>query len=183
MEYLQGRAVTDAIENPNIQNAYADALNNLQMKFKEQLAVDSEPNVVDGVGAEIGHVIRTTIGGRNGQSKQNVSYVSKHVVGTGSFTVVFQDASAISSAQLADSNEGPEPKYKLNLNKESYWWYLDLRRYGSAIMVSPKNGKQVSVVDYSNNSNVDFTYADVQTKQIPPKSSLLAIVPLRTVSL
>lgn len=31
---------------------------------------DSEPDVVDGVGAETGHVIRTTIGGRNGQSKQ-----------------------------------------------------------------------------------------------------------------
>ena len=31
---------------------------------------DSEPDVVDGAGAETGHVIRTTIGGRNGQSKQ-----------------------------------------------------------------------------------------------------------------
>ncbi|XP_021285854.1 shaggy-related protein kinase kappa isoform X1 [Herrania umbratica] len=51
---------------------------------------DSEPDVVDGVGAETGHVIRTTIGGRNGQSKQNVSYIAEHVVGTGSFGVVFQ---------------------------------------------------------------------------------------------
>lgn len=31
---------------------------------------DSEPDVIDGVGAEAGHVIRTTIGGRNGQSRQ-----------------------------------------------------------------------------------------------------------------
>lgn len=31
---------------------------------------DSEPDIVDGVGAETGHVIRTTIGGRNGQTKQ-----------------------------------------------------------------------------------------------------------------
>ena len=31
---------------------------------------DSEPEIVHGVGAEAGHVIRTTIGGRNGQSKQ-----------------------------------------------------------------------------------------------------------------
>jgi len=31
---------------------------------------DSEPDVIDGVGAETGHVIRTSIGGRNGQSKQ-----------------------------------------------------------------------------------------------------------------
>lgn len=31
---------------------------------------DSEPDIVDGVGAETGQVIRTSIGGRNGQSKQ-----------------------------------------------------------------------------------------------------------------
>lgn len=31
---------------------------------------DSEPEIVHGVGTEAGHVIRTTIGGRNGQSKQ-----------------------------------------------------------------------------------------------------------------
>ena len=38
-----------------------EAINQLQ---------DSEPDIIDGVGAEAGHVIRTTIGGRNGQSKQ-----------------------------------------------------------------------------------------------------------------
>lgn len=31
---------------------------------------DSEPDIIDGVGAETGHVIRTTTGGRNGQPKQ-----------------------------------------------------------------------------------------------------------------
>lgn len=31
---------------------------------------ESEPDIIDGVGAETGHVIRTSIGGRNGQSKQ-----------------------------------------------------------------------------------------------------------------
>ena len=31
---------------------------------------DSEPDIIDGVGAETGHVIRTTIGGRSGQAKQ-----------------------------------------------------------------------------------------------------------------
>ncbi|EEF35933.1 conserved hypothetical protein [Ricinus communis] len=51
---------------------------------------DSEPDVIDGVGAEAGHVIRTTIGGRNGQSRQTISYIAEHVVGTGSFGVVFQ---------------------------------------------------------------------------------------------
>ncbi|KAL6514706.1 transcriptional activator [Orobanche gracilis] len=51
---------------------------------------DNEPDIIDDVGAETGHVIRTTIGGRNGQSKQVVSYIAEHVVGTGSFGVVFQ---------------------------------------------------------------------------------------------
>ncbi|XP_068647098.1 shaggy-related protein kinase kappa [Aristolochia californica] len=51
---------------------------------------DSEPDIVDGMGAEAGHVIATTIGGRNGQIKQSVSYIAEHVVGTGSFGVVFQ---------------------------------------------------------------------------------------------
>ncbi|XLU52484.1 hypothetical protein S245_011615, partial [Arachis hypogaea] len=51
---------------------------------------DSEPDIIDGVGAETGHVIRTSIGGRNGQSRQNISYIAEHVVGTGSFGVVFQ---------------------------------------------------------------------------------------------
>lgn len=31
---------------------------------------DSEPDVIDGVGVETGHVIKTTIGGRNGQPRQ-----------------------------------------------------------------------------------------------------------------
>ncbi|RZC62634.1 hypothetical protein C5167_024410 [Papaver somniferum] len=51
---------------------------------------DSEPEVIDSVGAEAGHVIATTVGGRNGQSRQNISYIAEHVVGTGSFGVVFQ---------------------------------------------------------------------------------------------
>lgn len=73
----------------------------LQMRLRDKLDHDdddddddgreSEPDIIDGVGAETGHVIRTSIGGgRNGQSKQNVSYIAEHVVGTGSFGTVFQ---------------------------------------------------------------------------------------------
>eukprot|EP01018_Ginkgo_biloba_P023713 Gb_39485 [translate_table: standard] len=51
---------------------------------------DIEPAIVDGMGAEAGHIIATTIGGRNGQPKQTISYIAEHVVGTGSFGVVFQ---------------------------------------------------------------------------------------------
>jgi glycogen synthase kinase 3 beta len=49
----------------------------LQMRLRDKLDHDdddgreSEPDIIDGVGAETGHVIRTSIGGgRNGQSKQ-----------------------------------------------------------------------------------------------------------------
>ncbi|XP_039058184.1 shaggy-related protein kinase kappa-like isoform X1 [Hibiscus syriacus] len=66
----------------------------LEMRLRDKVENDedrdSEPDIVDGVGAETGHVIRTTIGGRNSQSKQNVSYIAEHAVGTGSFGVVFQ---------------------------------------------------------------------------------------------
>ncbi|KAJ9552380.1 hypothetical protein OSB04_016425 [Centaurea solstitialis] len=68
----------------------------LEMRLRDKVdhdderVSDSEPEIVHGVGAEAGHVIRTTIGGRNGQSKQTVSYIAEHVVGTGSFGTVFQ---------------------------------------------------------------------------------------------
>ncbi|KAI8024024.1 Shaggy-related protein kinase kappa [Camellia lanceoleosa] len=62
----------------------------LRDKVDQDADRDSEPDIIDGVGAEAGHVIRTTIGGRNGQPKQIVSYITEHVVGTGSFGVVYQ---------------------------------------------------------------------------------------------
>ncbi|KAK9068842.1 hypothetical protein SSX86_012958 [Deinandra increscens subsp. villosa] len=46
--------------------------------------------VVDGNGAETGHIISTTIGGNNGEPKQTVSYMAERVVGAGSFGIVFQ---------------------------------------------------------------------------------------------
>eukprot|EP01018_Ginkgo_biloba_P001036 Gb_21469 [translate_table: standard] len=46
--------------------------------------------VVDGNVTETGHIIATTIGGKNGQPKQSVSYMAERVVGTGSFGIVFQ---------------------------------------------------------------------------------------------
>ncbi|KAJ7094254.1 hypothetical protein O6H91_Y579400 [Diphasiastrum complanatum] len=49
-----------------------------------------ETTVIDGSGTETGHIIATTIGGRNGQPKQTISYAAERIVGTGSFGVVFQ---------------------------------------------------------------------------------------------
>ncbi|KAL6206729.1 hypothetical protein ACLB2K_023976 [Fragaria x ananassa] len=37
-----------------------------------------------------GHIISTTIGGKNGEPKQTISYMAERVVGTGSFGIVFQ---------------------------------------------------------------------------------------------
>ncbi|KAG6382464.1 hypothetical protein SASPL_157866 [Salvia splendens] len=46
--------------------------------------------VMDGNGTVTGHIISTTIGGKNGEPKQTVSYMAERVVGTGSFGIVFQ---------------------------------------------------------------------------------------------
>ncbi|XP_027911129.1 shaggy-related protein kinase zeta isoform X2 [Vigna unguiculata] len=46
--------------------------------------------VIEGNDAVTGHIISTTIGGKNGEPKQTISYMAERVVGTGSFGVVFQ---------------------------------------------------------------------------------------------
>nr|CAD1828601.1 unnamed protein product [Ananas comosus var. bracteatus] len=59
-----------------------------EMKISDDKEV--EATVVDGNGTETGHIIVTTIGGRNGQPKKTISYMAERVVGHGSFGVVFQ---------------------------------------------------------------------------------------------
>ncbi|KAG2291361.1 hypothetical protein Bca52824_038030 [Brassica carinata] len=46
--------------------------------------------VVNGQDQVTGHIISTTIGGKNGEPKQTISYMAERVVGTGSFGIVFQ---------------------------------------------------------------------------------------------
>ncbi|KAE8686696.1 Shaggy-related protein kinase eta [Hibiscus syriacus] len=46
--------------------------------------------VVDSNVPVTGHIISTTIGGKNGEPKQTISYMAERVVGTGSFGIVFQ---------------------------------------------------------------------------------------------
>ncbi|RWR94509.1 Protein kinase domain-containing protein [Cinnamomum micranthum f. kanehirae] len=58
------------------------------MKIRDDKEI--EVTVVDGNSTETGHIIVTTIGGRNGQSKQTISYMAERVVGHGSFGIVFQ---------------------------------------------------------------------------------------------
>ncbi|CAA3030839.1 shaggy-related kinase alpha-like [Olea europaea subsp. europaea] len=63
-----------------------DEMNNIKLRDDK----DIEPTFVDGNGAETGHIIVSTIGGKNGQPKQTVSYMAERIVGQGSFGVVFQ---------------------------------------------------------------------------------------------
>ncbi|KAK6153072.1 hypothetical protein DH2020_012713 [Rehmannia glutinosa] len=62
-----------------------------EMKIKdEKVEKEMEAAVVDGNGTETGHIIVTTIGGKNGQPKQTISYMAERIVGQGSFGIVFQ---------------------------------------------------------------------------------------------
>ncbi|KAI4301554.1 hypothetical protein L6164_034821 [Bauhinia variegata] len=63
-----------------------DEMNDMKIRDDKEM----EAAVVDGNGSEAGHIIVTTIGGKNGQPKQTISYMAERVVGHGSFGVVFQ---------------------------------------------------------------------------------------------
>ncbi|XP_028764722.1 shaggy-related protein kinase eta [Neltuma alba] len=55
------------------------------------MADDKEMSAsVNGNESLTGHIISTTIGGKNGEPKQTISYMAERVVGTGSFGIVFQ---------------------------------------------------------------------------------------------
>ncbi|GKV51894.1 hypothetical protein SLEP1_g58512 [Rubroshorea leprosula] len=62
-----------------------EEMNDMKIRDEKEM----EATVVDGNGTETGHIIVTTIGGRNGP-KQTISYMAERVVGHGSFGVVFQ---------------------------------------------------------------------------------------------
>ncbi|XP_020705796.1 shaggy-related protein kinase eta isoform X1 [Dendrobium catenatum] len=57
---------------------------------RPEMEEGKEASVVEGNGPVTGHIISTTIGGKNGEAKQTVSYMAERVVGTGSFGIVFQ---------------------------------------------------------------------------------------------
>ncbi|KAF3555814.1 hypothetical protein F2Q69_00011753 [Brassica cretica] len=44
---------------------------------------DMSAAVIEGNDAVTGHIISTTIGGKNGEPKQTISYMAERVVGTG----------------------------------------------------------------------------------------------------
>ncbi|XP_030462644.1 shaggy-related protein kinase alpha-like isoform X1 [Syzygium oleosum] len=63
-----------------------EEMNDMKIRDEKEM----EATVIDGNGTETGHIIVTTIGGRNGQPKQTISYMAERAVGQGSFGVVFQ---------------------------------------------------------------------------------------------
>uniref|UniRef100_A0A803KZ44 non-specific serine/threonine protein kinase n=1 Tax=Chenopodium quinoa TaxID=63459 RepID=A0A803KZ44_CHEQI len=73
---------------------------------------DMEAAVVSGSGTEAGQIITTTMGGRNGQPKQTVSYMAERVVGTGSFGVVFQAKCLETGEQVAIKKVLQDKRYK-----------------------------------------------------------------------
>ncbi|XP_047095240.1 shaggy-related protein kinase GSK2 [Lolium rigidum] len=56
----------------------------------EKKQQDGEARYAEGNGAMTGHIISTTIGGKNGEPKQTISYKAERIVGSGSFGIVFQ---------------------------------------------------------------------------------------------
>ncbi|KAJ0260907.1 hypothetical protein HA466_0041370 [Hirschfeldia incana] len=63
-----------------------EGVNEMKIKGDKEM----EAAVVDGNGTETGHIIVTTIGGKDGQPKQTISYMAERVVGQGSFGIVEQ---------------------------------------------------------------------------------------------
>uniref|UniRef100_A0A453MDA9 non-specific serine/threonine protein kinase n=1 Tax=Aegilops tauschii subsp. strangulata TaxID=200361 RepID=A0A453MDA9_AEGTS len=61
---------------------------------------------------EAGHIIVTTIGGRDGQRKQTISYMAERVIGQGSFGVVFQAKCLETSETVAIKKVLQDKRYK-----------------------------------------------------------------------
>ncbi|KAK4378810.1 hypothetical protein RND71_000672 [Anisodus tanguticus] len=85
-----GLAPTSGLRESSAHNAGVDRLPEEMNDMRIRDDKEMEAAIVDGNGTETGHIIVTTIGGRNGQLKQTISYMAERVVGQGSFGVVFQ---------------------------------------------------------------------------------------------
>nr|CAD1835470.1 unnamed protein product [Ananas comosus var. bracteatus] len=81
-------------------------------KVNDHKEKEIEGTMVNGNGAEAGQIIATTIGGRNGQPKQTISYMAERVVGTGSFGVVFQAKCVESGETVAIKKVLQDKRYK-----------------------------------------------------------------------
>uniref|UniRef100_A0A7N2L4C7 non-specific serine/threonine protein kinase n=1 Tax=Quercus lobata TaxID=97700 RepID=A0A7N2L4C7_QUELO len=85
-----GLAPAFGMREPSNHNVGVDRLPEEMNDMKIMDDKEMEAIVVDGNGTETGHIIVTTVGGRNGEPKLTISYMAERVVGHGSFGVVFQ---------------------------------------------------------------------------------------------
>ncbi|KMZ71458.1 putative Protein kinase [Zostera marina] len=93
----------------------SNAVEKLPQEMKELKIRDDkeiEATVVDGNGTETGHIIVTTIGGKNGQPKQTISYMAERVVGQGSFGIVFQAKCLETGESVAIKKVLQDKRYK-----------------------------------------------------------------------
>nr|GMD58094.1 shaggy-related protein kinase epsilon [Ipomoea batatas] len=96
MNSVAGRPKPDAM----LVDKLPEEINEMKIKDDKQ-EKDMEATIVDGNGTESGHIIVTTIGGKNGQPKQTISYMAEQVVGQGSFGIVFQSIIFVTSLIVA----------------------------------------------------------------------------------
>eukprot|EP00243_Klebsormidium_subtile_P000341 TRINITY_DN1057_c0_g2_i1.p1 TRINITY_DN1057_c0_g2~~TRINITY_DN1057_c0_g2_i1.p1 ORF type:complete len:426 (-),score=160.29 TRINITY_DN1057_c0_g2_i1:39-1316(-) len=89
----------------------------LDMKLRDEridagAAGEFEGSVMEGSSTDMGHVITTTTGGRNGQPKQTISYSAERIVGNGSFGVVFQATCLETQETVAIKKVLQDKRYK-----------------------------------------------------------------------
>ncbi|KAM0840563.1 hypothetical protein ACQ4PT_059574 [Festuca glaucescens] len=80
------------------------------MKIRDEKEV--EATIINGNGTETGHIIVTTIGGKDGQRKQTISYMAERVIGQGSFGTVFQAKCLETSETVAIKKVLQDRRYK-----------------------------------------------------------------------
>ncbi|KAI5674867.1 hypothetical protein M9H77_05817 [Catharanthus roseus] len=73
---------------------------------------EKEMDLVEGHGTETGHIIVTTVGGKDGKSKQTISYMAERVVGQGSFGLVFQAKCLETGESVAIKKVLQDKRYK-----------------------------------------------------------------------
>lgn len=94
-----------------------DGMNGMKIRDEKEV----ETTIVDGNGTEAGHIIVTTISGKNGEPKQTISYMAERVVGNGSFGVVFQAKCLETGETVAIKKVLQDKRYK---NRELQMMHL-----------------------------------------------------------
>ncbi|CAL9051119.1 unnamed protein product [Musa banksii] len=89
-----------------------DTLNPAAVPRRPGMDEDKKTSVLEGNDAVTGHIISTTIGGKNGEPKQTISYMAERVVGTGSFGIVFQAKCLETGETVAIKKVLQDPRYK-----------------------------------------------------------------------